>query len=137
MRPISSHALYLDLLLDLGLTYDEDLTILPWDNSSKVARKSLAKSFLKKFNDDLNQEACDKAAMDKFLSVNSRCGTWRLECETFLDDELIGILKKYLHEFFHLSKWQWPLVHSLSTILDSARNGPGAAVGSERSEGVV
>lgn len=134
MRPISSHALYLDLLQDLGLTYDEDLTIFPWDNSSNAARKSLAKSFLKKFSDNLDSASCDKAALDKFLSVNSRCETWQLECETFLDDELIGILKKYLHEFFHATKWQWPLVHSLSTILDSARNGPGAAVGSESTD---
>lgn len=134
MRTIRSHALYLDLLRDLGLTYDEDLSIFPWDSSSTAARKALAKSFLKKFKDDLDLKACNDAALDKFTSVNSRCGTWRLECKHLMDDILIGTLKKYLHEFFHITRWQLPLVHSLSSILDSARNGPGSAVGSESTD---
>jgi hypothetical protein len=134
MRPISSHALYQDLLSDLGFSYDEDLSILPWDNSSTAARKSLAKSFMKKFADDVNKDACDKAALDKFLSVNSRCGTWQLNCESQQDWDLISTLKKWLWAFFHTEPSQTSLVHGFSSLLDEARNGPGAAVGAESTD---
>lgn len=134
MRHINSHALYLDLLRDLGLTYDEDLTIFPWDDPSDAARKSLARSFLKKFSDDADQATCDKVALDKFTSVNERCGTWHLESSSLLDDVLIGTLKKYLWDFFHVGSTGDPLVHSFSSILDEARCGPGSSVGSESTD---
>jgi hypothetical protein len=133
MRHINSHALYLDLLQDLGLSYGDDFIIEPWDNPSTAARKSLAKSFLKKFSDDIDQDACDKAALDKFLSVNSRCGTWQLKCETLQDVKLIEALKRHLVSFFHVD-YAMPLVHSFSSILDDARCGPGSSVGSESTD---
>ena len=134
MRPISSHALYLDLLRDLGLFPGSDLTIFPWDSLSIATRKSLAKSFVKKFADDADQEACDKVALDKFTSVNERCGTWQLECETLLDELLIGTLKKYLYSFTRGDQSGEPLVSSFSSVLDDGRNGPGSSVGAESTD---
>jgi len=150
MRPISSHALYLDLLQDLDLSHGSDLTIYPWDTSSTAARKALAKSFLKKFSDDADSTLCDKVALDKFLSVNERCGTWQLECTDLLDEVLIGTLKKYLYNFFHTGYReivrihdegfdqhyvnQQPLIHSFSSVLDEAKCGPGSSFGSESTD---
>lgn len=134
MRNINSHALYLDLLQDLGVTWGDDLTIFPWDTLSNARRKSLARSFLKKFSDDANLDICNTLALDKFLSVNERCGTWQLVCETLLDETLIDTLKKYLYNFFRADSHGDPLVHSLSSILDEGRNGPGASVGSESTD---
>lgn len=146
MRPISSHALYLDLLQDLDLSFGCDLTIYPWDSSSFATRKALSKSFLKKFSDDADSALCDKVALDKFLSVNERCGTWQLEYMDLRDELLVGTLKKYLWNFFHVGYRQLsdsgreiglnqvPLVHSFSSVLDEARCGPGAAFGSESTD---
>lgn len=134
MRNINSHALYLDLLRDLGLYHSSDLTIYEWDSPSIAARKSLAKSFVKKFADDAVQVACDKAAFDKFTSVNSRCESWQLKCEDLLDEMLINTLKKYLYHFTRANYAGDPLVFSFSSVLDVARNGPGASVGSESTD---
>lgn len=133
MKVINTHVLYQDLLLDLGLSYDEPLKLDPWDTPSTVARKALASSFLKKFQDEINQEYADSAALDKFLSVNSRCGTWQLECESFLDVVLVQYLKGYLDRFF-IRRDGTPILEHPYEILDLARCGPGASVGSESTD---
>jgi len=140
MRPISSHALYLDLLQDLDFSHGSDLTIYPWETSSVAARKALAKSFVKKFADDADQRFRDLAAIDKFTSVNERCGTWQLECKDMYEEVLISALKKHLDSFFHPygvvneRRGRVPLVHSFSSILDEARCGPGSSLGSESTD---
>lgn len=133
MRSIDSHALYLDLLEDLGFSYDQDLTIYPWDNSSLVAKKALAISFVKKYHGDKMNEAASKRAYDKFCAVNDRCKTWQLHVETLLDEMLVGTFRKYLHAFFSRKNGE-PLVHSFSSILDEGATGPGASIGAESTD---
>lgn len=127
MKVINSVDLYLDLLLDLGLSYGEDFTVNPWDSPSVAAKKLLAASFLKKFKDDADANKANKAATDNFLSCNDACGSWQLKCETFLDTVLVQTFQGFVTEFFVRKNGDSIADHHYD-ILNVARNGPGASI---------
>jgi len=130
MRSIDSHALYLDLLADLGLTYGDDFSVLPWDSPRTAAAKSLASSFVKKYHGDAMTKEQQLVAYEKFCTVNPKCKTWQLNVVDLRDELLIGTQKKYLYQFF-VPPERCTLVHSFGSILDHGGTGPGASIGSE------
>jgi len=73
----------------------------------------------------------DSRALDKFLGVNRRCGTWQLKLETMEDEYLVGHLKQVLFRFFNrdLAGLE-PVFDSFDQILDHGSLGPGASIGS-------
>jgi hypothetical protein len=92
-----------------------------------VACNSLLRSLRKKFRDGTSGSAQDAVARLKFLRSNELCKNWVLNLQTSGDDELIGLLKKEVDEFFHPSGEL--LVQSISQIFDLGRLGPGASLG--------
>jgi len=73
-------------------------------------------------------DACDSAALDKFLSFNQRCEEWELTLETELDSLLFGEFKSCLrkalvHEYYGLK------YVSESSVSLNMRVGPGSAIG--------
>lgn len=132
-----SHALFLDLLDDLSPILDPETRSLissgskvkAWPDISpkEYAALSLANSFYKKFVDEVDIKA-DQHALDKFLSVNERCGTWRLNLQSSWDEVLLGQLKQVVWEF--LNPAGMPLVPSFDTLWSNLRCGPGASVDS-------
>ncbi len=124
MTVVQPVALYQDLIKD---TNDAFLGIE--GDVKQVAAKAIRSSFLKKFK-DTSSDIADANAISKFLSVNDRCRTWRSDVKSSLFiDELVGHFKVALHEFFEPDNRR-PLVSSVDQILDLARTGPGAAIGS-------
>lgn len=92
----------------------------------RFAAKSLLVSFYKKFVDAKSSDA-DSKALEKFLKVNSDCGTWELVLEGSWDEVLVGELKNSLYQFFYPEGQ--PLLTSFDQILGRAKVGPGASLG--------
>lgn len=86
----------------------------------------ILRSFLKKYQGESSDHA-DAKAVSKFLDVNRRCGSWSLDINTSLDEELVGTLKDELYKFFYPGGL--PLISSLSEMLSHGRTGPGASIG--------
>jgi hypothetical protein len=94
----------------------------------QFACRQLLNSFYKKLVESKGVLA-DEKAIDKFLAINNRCGTWSRENETSLFmAELRGHFKQEMHKFFEPDN-RGPLVSGLSEILHFAGTGPGAAIG--------
>lgn len=83
-------------------------------------------SIAKKFRDEISVSAED-AAYEKFRRVNDRCRDWSLKLQFSWEEELFGLLKQELDDFFHPGGE--PLVHSENAIWDRGRCGPGASLG--------
>jgi len=128
MKVINTDLLYLDLLQDLGLAHGDDLTVYPWDNLSIVNRKVLASTFFKKFEDGIDASGPNRAALDKFLSVNLRCGAWQREPQTFEDVVLMQYLSGYLQKFFIYDNGDCILGDHVD-ILSNGDVGPGTSIG--------
>jgi hypothetical protein len=135
---MSSHsrALFLDLLKDLSshlpasvyrsLQDGENVGWWPDIEPKEFAALALAKSFYKKFVDDLDAKA-DSAALDKFLRVNETARTWRLEMLDSWDEVLLGEVKTSIYNFWNPRGE--PLVYSFDDLFSRMECGPGAAVG--------
>jgi hypothetical protein len=116
----NSRALYDALRRDLT----GPLASVAEDQSEAAA--ALVKSLLKKFGDD-SPETADKAAFDKFTSVNERCERFRFGAMQEWEWMIVGEVREYLYRFFHPT--------SVGSILDwesvfeNARPGPGSSIG--------
>jgi hypothetical protein len=84
----------------------------------------MADSFLKKFRYAVTPEA-DQRALDKFLAINDRCRTFKIECVELYDDIFIGELRKEIYNALVASNLLSPGFHQ---ILDEGRLGPGASI---------
>lgn len=130
---IKLSALYEALVQDMqdaGVPVRESLASCT--SAREAASLLLKASFFKKFEEyDAGRRAdADSRALSKFLSINNRCGTWRRDRrETLYLDCLIGYFKDEVHRFFNPGN-RLPLVSTFEEILQSARTGPGAALGS-------
>lgn len=88
---------------------------------------SLGKAFYKKFVDVTEPEA-DARALSKFLSVNERCKTWRLDSLQTWEEEALGTVKRHLDNFFYSGPDC--LIPNLSYLFEIGRCGPGSSIGS-------
>jgi hypothetical protein len=91
----------------------------------------MKKSFLKKFEefDDSVLEQANSLAINKFLSVNHRCGLWnRNHRDTLFLDCLVGYFKDEVYQFFNHRNGRAPLVSTFEEILQFSRCGPGASL---------
>ncbi len=123
-----SELLFLDLLEDLesevpGFCREP----YPGMSCSSFAASALARSFLKKFEDDATIDA-DSAAIADFYETNGQVGDWTLKLESSLDELLVGEFCQLVHQFTQPGNRR-PLVFSLESILDRARMGPGSSLG--------
>jgi len=100
---------------------EEDLS-----SDRSPAAESLRRSLFKKFEDDSGDHA-DRLAIEKFLSVNERLGTFRPREIMEWEWMVLGELKSSLHRFFHPSS----VGHILdaASIFDAGMAGPGASIG--------
>jgi hypothetical protein len=106
-----------------------DLGSTPPDASyQQIAASVLLSTITKKWLPDDTTDA-DLLAKEKFFASNNRCKDWSLHLEWESDRELYGEFLRELDLFFHPGGNQ--LVSSLSEILDKARCGPGASIGSD------
>ncbi|DAD51775.1 TPA_asm: RNA-directed RNA polymerase [ssRNA phage Zoerhiza.1_12] len=100
-----------------------------WESEASphvMASRALVRSVPKKFRDEITAVAED-VAHDKFLRINNRCASWRLNPLCSWDEELVGLLKQELDNFFHPGGE--PLDLSPNAIFDRGRCGPGASLG--------
>lgn len=137
MGRVNSHALYLHLVEDLSDYLPVDVyaekqrnpsSVHRWPDMTKrqMAAVCLLESFFKKFIEERTPEAADKAALDKFLSVNKQVGSWSLQLQNLRDEYLIGELKKELYNFFY-PKGD-PLIYSFHQLFAGGRTGPGSSL---------
>lgn len=96
----------------------------PFSGIRSVAATMLLESVFKKFEDP-NPKA-DAKAIEKFLAVNERMGTYKLVVESSWDEEAIGNVKTCLERFLHPDGM--PLVDTFSQIFESGETGPGASI---------
>lgn len=144
MGHIHPRSLYLDCLHDLAsglpesvvrrLRDDNNASIEPWPDIShrEMASLKLLTSVLKKFQDDIDQSATDKPALEKFLSVNERCRDWSYQPESTWDEVLMGELRSVVYDFFYPDGD--PLITSSDQIFDRVRSGPGSSIGSSSTD---
>lgn len=142
---ISTNALFNDLVKDLqdgldarGSKFDlmSILTTgqkpIPEEMSvDEFAALQIGETFLKKFQDG-HTSAADKAALDKFISSNVRCGEWTLRHDRTLEEDLLlGLFKAEIYKFFYRggNKATNHILGNLSQILSGCDVGPGASGG--------
>lgn len=103
----------------------------PGSDVATVASAQLLRSVGKKFQDEIDQEAADKAAFAKFREMIQHVQQWDSEDTTALgpyDEVVLGEFKKCLWEFFNPEGY--PLMRQ-AAIERYADFGPGAATGAE------
>ena len=103
------------------------------------AAASIVDSLMKKHEGVLNNITKAKA-LEKFISINDRCGTWGQVADEhhYGDDFLIAELKNFIYQFWHRSEVlegcktpaPIPLVDHPYDILSRGGVGPGSAIGS-------
>lgn len=139
MKGITTDALFGRLSIDLA-PYLRDES--PEDSPTAVSARALRDSIFKKLVSSRSKQTA-KAALDKFLAVNERCGTWELKLSSLEDEILWGELRSSVHRFFSKTVMspegtnirvisQMPLFDSLSDILAFGSLGPGASQGSDQ-----
>ncbi|DAD52779.1 TPA_asm: RNA-directed RNA polymerase [ssRNA phage SRR7976325_1] len=95
-----------------------------------VAALQLARSVFKKFQDEIDQDAADKAAYEVFLQLNDRCKNWSFD-ESGLgpyDEVILGEFRQALWEFFNP---EGQPLFSQYGIEQGVDFGPGSAPGVE------
>lgn len=140
---ISHLALYNDLLLDLmdqvprfsvdlntagKQKYIGIMDIPPDVTRREFAAYTLAKSFLKKFQDRSNADA-EQVALDSFIAANQRCGEWSPSFSDMEDELLYGLFKQQMQ--YLLCPNDQPLIHSYHYVFEHMDVGPGASVGAK------
>lgn len=84
---------------------------------------------VKKYNDKPEPaEGPCKAALEKFIAVNRRCGEWKLDLRSSLDELLIGEVKASLYSFWFGDGGGGSIVGGLEQIIASGRVGKGNSV---------
>lgn len=104
----------------------------PEADIKRIASYQLLKSVLKKYAPDGSAEA-DRKALDKFLEMNNRCGTWSVAIpENELEAVAYGHFRELVTDFFY-TPWHGTHVPilDLEKILRNGRVGPGSSVGAE------
>jgi hypothetical protein len=96
----------------------------PFSDWRSVAATMLSESIFKKFEDP-NPEA-DAKAIEKFLTVNERMGTYKLVVESSWDEQVVGDVKTCLDRFLHPEGM--PLIDSFHQLFEEGETGPGASV---------
>lgn len=118
--------LYSDLLSDLGLKAEEGFQINSDLTPLEAAKRSLATSFYKKLCPSGNSRQADKAALDKFLSINeSLPESW----EFVADDNIEALFWDYFCDHMNqatLCYRSWGSF-DLDSIREGIMTGPGAA----------
>jgi len=142
MGNINPSVLYLDLLEDLqpylpsdvyeAFIDERDVDYWPGIGIKSVAAVSMAKAFLKKFQ-DRPLPGADRVALDKFLQINERCKNYKFPGTKWSDtscleqeyvNQLLGELRSSLWKFYD----SMPSV-TFGSILERGRTGPGASLG--------
>lgn len=109
---------------DLG-PIDEDMLLS--DMSIEAASKLwLRNSFLKKFEDRVNQNAHD-LAIEKFLHYNDKCATFHLEPKRLYDDYVINGVIDVLDDWLHPNGMPF----GVGEIVRLAELGPGSSAKTE------
>jgi hypothetical protein len=98
----------------------------PEASVTEVAKATLVKSALKKLKDLTPASAAD-AAFEKFMTVNNRCRDYRLNLQFSWEEELFGLLKQELDNFFHPNGELLDLDDD--AVFKHGRPGPGASLG--------
>jgi len=96
---------------------------------SVAAAQSLVRSLPKKFRDEITASA-EEAAYQKFIRINNGCAEWSLNLQFSWEEELFGLLKQELDDFFHPSGELLDLDDL--AVFNRGRCGPGASLGGER-----
>jgi len=98
-------------------------------DSQVFAAKALRRSFLKKYEWELNEKA-NAAALEKFLKVNDDCRSWSLDRSTISDIEDIALneVKSILYKSLNRDPLD-PLFSCFEKVLEHAKVGPGASLG--------
>jgi hypothetical protein len=87
---------------------------------------SLSESLTKKLISNVKPDA-NARALDKFLSVNERCGTWSLPELHSWTETLINLVRQEIWNFWHVGGY--PLIDHPYQLLEKGRVGPGANIG--------
>jgi hypothetical protein len=129
---INPHALYLDLESDLRsqVAGFNDGVDYPGMSVRTHYAHSLHRSFLKKFKDDVAEDA-EQKALDKFLACNKACGEWTPGPYTWHESVLLGGFETAINQFFRRMKGRLGSWHD---ILDRGRVGPGSSIGAVGSD---
>lgn len=128
MKAISTIALSDNLSMDLHPLVRHEGA--PEEGVSSIRARAQIAGLLKKSAESVNPDANDKA-LEKFRTVNERCGNWTLSLENLEDELLMGHLKQVLHSFFYRDLGGLcPILTSLGQILSKGSLGPGASIGS-------
>jgi hypothetical protein len=96
----------------------------PYSSWRSVAATMLLESVFKKFEDP--NPSADAKAIEKFLTVNERMGTYKLVVSSSWDEQVIGDVKTCLDRFLHPEGM--PLVDSFQQIFESGETGSGASI---------
>jgi hypothetical protein len=135
----SSDALFSHLLEDLSpylsakdfhnLLRKEKVPLTYERGINHCAAVSLGNAFYAKYVGDASTPAAESAAFGKFTAMNNHCERYRLDPTQLnsWDDEVMGELKSSLYRLLYPTG---TTTYDLFEILDFARNGPGASVGS-------
>jgi hypothetical protein len=109
----------------LDYTFSSTGPVWPAATEQQYKAFALGRSLLKKYNekDNPSREAC-AVALSKFLSVNERCGEWRLTMQDLRDEELVNGVKDVIYRFWYVTG-DAPLVSSLDQLYDRGRLGSG------------
>lgn len=94
------------------------------------AAVSLLRSIVKKFQDEIDQDAADKAAFDAFHEANAACEGW-VGDESALgpyDEVIVGEFRHQLWDFFTVSGYG---LLSEASILPDVDFGPGSSPGAD------
>jgi len=148
MAEISSSVLWGCLLNDLryfngtlleGFGIDEANRVVtepPGCSTRQFAAAAILRSIVKKFQDEIDQEAADKAAWELFHSINDRCADWALRVDELgpYDEVVVGHFRKAIYDFFTVEGY--PLI-SEASILPHVDFGPGSGPGADRTDFVT
>jgi hypothetical protein len=109
---------------------DDRCILATCSHERNVAALQLARSVFKKFQDEIDQEAADKAAYEIFLQLNDRCKNWSFDdrCLGPYDEVVIGEFRQALWEFFNP---EGQPLFSQYGIEQGVDFGPGSAPGVE------
>lgn len=125
-----SDALFSSILSDVGpwVNRVENIGLEPLDPELYRAECSAAllRSIVKKFQDEIDQEAANANARNLFERMNLRCSAWHFHNPTWIDEYIVGEVKSELYNFFYPNGE--PLF-SEAEIWRKSDVGPGVAVG--------
>lgn len=131
---VLSTNLHVDLL---KAGWDEYQDNFPGRDPKQIAMSSLAKSLVKKFHNDEKSKARDDAALQLFMSCNTKCNAFTSLLPGRLDEEYcIGEMKTLLYDFFNPQFWgedsrscREPVLLNAVDVARGLSWGPGSNIG--------